>query len=269
MAERDYVLGTDETELQRLGLQHAVWRPRALDAWRRAGFNAGQKLIDFGAGPGYAAHDLADITGKEGRVVALERSTRFVTALRETATARMAPIEVHECDLAIDPLPVANADGAWARWIFAFLPEPRAALEKLVACVRPGGAIVVHEYWDYGAWSISPRSPEIERFVDTVISSWRATGGEPNVGRDIPRWLSEMGCDVREVRPLIDIVSPRDFVWRWPAAFVRSNLARLVEIEQLDAQTATQIERAFTAAEADIRTLASMPLVAEVIAYKR
>ena len=35
--ERDYLLGTHDAEVQRLGLQHRVWRPRVLDAWRRAG----------------------------------------------------------------------------------------------------------------------------------------------------------------------------------------------------------------------------------------
>ena len=35
-AERDYVLGTHDDEIYRLGYQHRVWRPRALDAWARA-----------------------------------------------------------------------------------------------------------------------------------------------------------------------------------------------------------------------------------------
>jgi hypothetical protein len=35
--DRDYVLCTHDEEIARLGLQHAVWRPRVLDAWRRAG----------------------------------------------------------------------------------------------------------------------------------------------------------------------------------------------------------------------------------------
>ena len=29
MAERDYVLGTHDDEIYRLGFQHRVWRPRA------------------------------------------------------------------------------------------------------------------------------------------------------------------------------------------------------------------------------------------------
>ena len=59
MSERDYVLGTHDAEVERLGLQHRVWRERARDAWARAGIAAGQTVIDVGAGPGYAAIDLA------------------------------------------------------------------------------------------------------------------------------------------------------------------------------------------------------------------
>ena len=72
--ERDYVLGTNDEEIQRLALQHRVWRPRALDAWRRAGFTAGQTLLDVGCGPGHATVDLAGIVGPSGRVVAVDRS---------------------------------------------------------------------------------------------------------------------------------------------------------------------------------------------------
>jgi SAM-dependent methyltransferase len=90
MAERDYVLGTHDAELERLGLQHRLWRPRMLDAWRRAGSGAGQTVLDVGAGPGYAALDLAEIVGPTGRVLALERSRRFLGALAPHARPRAA-----------------------------------------------------------------------------------------------------------------------------------------------------------------------------------
>jgi ubiquinone/menaquinone biosynthesis C-methylase UbiE len=61
--EKDYLLGTHDEEVERLGLQHRVWRPRASDAWRRAGFTTGQTLLDVGCGPGWATLDLAEIVG--------------------------------------------------------------------------------------------------------------------------------------------------------------------------------------------------------------
>src|SRR5689334_7035131 len=121
----DYVLGTHDEELARLGLQHRVWRSRALDAWRRAGFTAGQTLVDVGCGPGYATLDLAEIAGASGRVVALDKSARFLDALRSAAVRHHLPnIDPRPIDLESDPLPVTNADGAWVRWVFAFVSRP-------------------------------------------------------------------------------------------------------------------------------------------------
>src|SRR5437879_5628265 len=48
MAERDYVLGTHDDEIDRLGLQHLVWRPWMLDSWRRAGITRGTRVLDVG-----------------------------------------------------------------------------------------------------------------------------------------------------------------------------------------------------------------------------
>lgn len=80
--DRDYLLGTHDAEVARLGLQHRVWRPRMLDAFRRAGITTGQRVIDAGAGPGWASFDLAEIVGPRGRVVALERSGNFLEVSR-------------------------------------------------------------------------------------------------------------------------------------------------------------------------------------------
>ena len=79
--DRDYVLGTHDEELARLGLQHRVWRPVVLDCWQTAGLTVGKRVLDVGAGPGYATVDLAEIVGPTGEVVALERSRNFAHAI--------------------------------------------------------------------------------------------------------------------------------------------------------------------------------------------
>ena len=175
--ERDYVLGTHDDEVARLGLQHAVWRPRALDAWRRAQFTRGQTILDIGCGPGYASADLADIVD---RVIAVDRSRRFLDVVRARGNPR---IEAHEIDLDEDPLPPHDADGAWVRWVFAFVKRPRDLADRVRSALKPGGVLVIHEYFDYETWSFLPQCPEHEEFVRAVMKSWRAAGGEPNIGR--------------------------------------------------------------------------------------
>src|SRR5262245_41380831 len=164
--ERDYVLGTHDEEIERLGLQHRVWRPRMLDAWRRAGITVGQTVLDVGCGPGHAALDLAEIVGPAGRVLAIDRSRRFLETLAASARARGLgrSIETHEWDLDRSDLPATGADAAWSRWAIAFMQEPRAVIARLGRALRPGGVFVSHEYVDYRTWRVVPRSEPFERF---------------------------------------------------------------------------------------------------------
>src|SRR5580765_1293692 len=98
--EREYVLGTHDEEIDRLGLQHLVWRPWMLAAWRRAGITRGSRVLDIGAGPGFATADLAELVGRTGEVLALERSARFVSAARRRCRERgLEQVRIEEIDL--------------------------------------------------------------------------------------------------------------------------------------------------------------------------
>jgi SAM-dependent methyltransferase len=268
-AERDYVLGTHDEEIARLGLQHRVWRPRVLEAWRCAGFSAGQTLLDVGAGPGYATLDLAEVVGPTGRVVALERSRRFLEALEEGRRRRgLDNIETREIDLDEGDLPDQGADGAWCRWILAFVRQPRALLSRLSRALRPGAALVIHEYFDYSTWRLAPPTPEIEEFVGLVMKSWRANGGEPDVGLQLPRWLDESGFAIRSLRPIVDVVAPSDPIWQWPRSFLEIGLRRLVDLRYLDDARARAISAAISAREREPGTFMITPAVLEVVAVR-
>src|SRR3954468_12365564 len=135
-ADRDYVLGTHEEELARLGLQHRVWRSVALDCWQRAGITVGKRVLDVGAGPGYAAIDLAEIVGPTGEVVALERSQNFVRAMETACRARsLANVKIHELDLMQDQLPKGDYNFAWCRWVVSFVNDPSLLIKKLRAII--------------------------------------------------------------------------------------------------------------------------------------
>jgi SAM-dependent methyltransferase len=265
----DYVLGTADEEIERLGVQHMVWRPRALDAWHRAGFNIGQELLDIGCGPGYASMDLADLVGSSGLVIALDRSPRFLQALERKRLARgIRQIETREVDLDSGELPRVEADGAWCRWLLSFVKRPRELLARIRGALRPGGVLVLHEYFDYGAWRLMPRSPEFVDFVRTVMESWRADGGEPNIVLMIPSWLAELGFELKSIRPILDVASPASLIWRWPKTFFQSGLGRLVQLGQLTGARAQTMAGDFAAREAAPHTLMITPAVLEIIAVR-
>ena len=268
--EKDYVLGTHDEEIARLALQHRVWRPHASDAWKRAGFTVGQTLIDVGSGPGNATFDLAEIVGPRGRVVAVDRSRRFLDTLEATRRQRgLENIETLELDLDSSRLPTLNADGAWVRWVFAFVRNPRDLLARVRDSLRPGGMLVTHEYLDYTTWRSAPRLPEHEEFVEIVKKSWRQTGGEPDVGLDLPRWLAELEFETVSLKPILEVLSPSSYGWQWPKAFLASGLARLVDLGHITPERAAEMSRAFAASEAAPHTLMITPAVIEIIARRR
>jgi SAM-dependent methyltransferase len=267
--ERDYVLGTYDEEIERLGLQHRVWRPRALDAWARAGFRQGQTLLDLGCGPGHASVDLAEIVGTAGRIVAVDRSRRFLDALGQNLQRRgIDNVDRHEQDLDDAQLPALQADGAWARWVFAFVTRPRDLLARVAQALKPGGVLVLHEYCDYRSWRLAPRSPEHEEFVSLVMEAWRATGGEPDIALALPSWLHEQGFEIRALRPIVEVVPPSSFVWQWPRAFIEVGLKRFVDLDRLSAERAREIWESFCAREARPETLMVTPAVLEIIASR-
>lgn len=270
--EKDYVLGTHDDEIERLGLQHRVWRPKTTDAWQRAGFTAGQTLIDVGCGPGYATLDLAEIVGPAGRVVGIDRSRRFLDYLESQQRIQgLGNVETIEIDLddagLSDRLP-RNADGAWCRWVFAFVQNPRALLERITGALKPGGKLVIYEYFDYSTWRLLPRSPAQEMFVAKVMEAWRATGGEVEIGLSIPAWLGDLGFAMESARPLIDIVGPGHYIWQWPRAFVDVGVERMRELGSITPEEADEVRNALAEAERNPHALMVTPGVIEIIAVK-
>lgn len=267
--EKDYVLGTHDDEITRLGLQHRVWRPRALDAWRRGGFTVGQTIIDVGCGPGHASTDLAEIVGSSGTIVAVDRSRRFLDSLDERCKRLgIGNVRAQECDFDESDLAIPPVDGAWGRWIFAFVKNPRQLLSRVTALVKPGGVVVLHEYLDYATWRLVPRCPAFDEFVRVVMKSWRGSGGEPNIGLDLSVWLGELGFEIVSILPIIDIVPPTNFVWQWPISFVDVNVTRLRDLGFLNDAQALAVRTAVREIEQHPHGRMVTPAVVEIIARR-
>ncbi|HEY3249744.1 MAG TPA: class I SAM-dependent methyltransferase, partial [Ignavibacteria bacterium] len=71
---KDYLLGINQYELERLGLQHSVWKDVTNSLFDRLMVRKGQKILDVGSGPGFVAKDLAERVGETGEVTVLEPS---------------------------------------------------------------------------------------------------------------------------------------------------------------------------------------------------
>jgi SAM-dependent methyltransferase len=259
----DYVLGTDSGEIERLGLQHRVWRERVLAAWARAGIGPGQTVIDVGAGPGWASADLSAVVGDAGSVLALERSESFLAALRARG---LGNVEVRAHDVSAEAFGDGFADAAWCRWVLSFVEAPERTVRHIARALKPGGTALFHEYADYGAWQMIPPDPDLDAFRAQVMRSWRDAGGEPDAALRLPEWLAAAGLELVEIRPLIEIVGPQDFTWQWPAAFMAVNARRIEGLGYCTREEADAFASVLDRAPPHARMVT--PLVAEVVARK-
>lgn len=230
MKERgEYVLGTEREEIERLRFQHEVWSTQAQELWTLAGLRPGDTVLDLGCGPGFTSLDLAGIVGKQGCVIARDMSPRFLDFLRSECDRRSLPqIEpslgpVEELDL-----PPESLDAAYARWLFCWLSNPGAALERVTRSLKSGGVLALQDYLDWGAMKLIPGSAIFDRVVAACMQSWPLARATIDIGDHLPSLAANCGLQVECIRPLARIGRVGSLEWRWLTQFFNNYLPRLV-----------------------------------------
>lgn len=269
----DYVLGSHDAEIDRLGFQHAMWSELVHDAWSRAGLAAGQWVVDVGAGPGFATDDLAAIVGPGGGVTAVERSHRYLEHLRARAARSASRVAVHEHDLMLARIPRSGAsdglhDAAWCRWVAMFVPSVPTLVERIRASLRPGGIAVFHEYAHYRTYGAQPPGQGITDFVEAAIASFREADGNPDAAGPVLEALRATGFRIREVRPIVRAARPGQPLWDWPAGFIRTYVPRLRELGRVDDAWCARVLADVADAERDPNAVLLTPMVLEIIAER-
>ncbi len=228
--QRDYILGVDQVELQRLRDQHQVWIEQLYALVRRAGVRAGDVVLDLGCGPGTTTFELAHFVGPTGRVIACDASEKFIEVLAQEATRRgLDFIEPRTARVESLGLEAQSLDAVYGRWILSWLRDVECVFEQVAKALRPGGVYVLQEYLDWGAMKLLPRSANFDGAVLACMQSWQRGGGTINVAELVPAMAEKVGLEVEcfEINARSGKVgSP---VWSWLGDFYESYLTRLVQ----------------------------------------
>jgi SAM-dependent methyltransferase/uncharacterized damage-inducible protein DinB len=248
----DYVLGTHQKELWRLGFQHQVWASVAHESWKTAGFAHGQTILDLGCGPGFTARDLAYLVGDQGRIIAVDQSRHFTQFLDEISRLHGLPIETQTVSFNEMNLQAESLDGVYCRWALAWLKDPEAIIQKTAQAMRPGATFIVHEYFDWKTFQTEPYSDSIKVSLESILESFRLASGDINIGRHVPRIFEAIGLEVISTKPLSKIARSGDLTWQWPKTFLEIYLPRVVAMGLLK-------ENEMQAALADWRKIEASP----------
>ncbi|HED54791.1 MAG TPA: methyltransferase domain-containing protein [Phycisphaerales bacterium] len=269
---RDYLLGTDAAEELRLGTQHRLWAESAVAIWERAGIRVGSRVLDLGSGPGFAALDIAQLVGPEGRVLGIEGNEGFAQSFRRRAEALGTPWakvitgDLHELSNLLES-EHEPFDVAYSRWVPCFLADPASVVRQAAEALKPGGRLAIQDYFGYTGMCLAPRRPIFERIVQAMGELWNETGNLDVMG-DMPRFIRNAGLEMIDFRMVHRIARPSDPIWDWPSIFWPNFLPRVVEAGRLSQAEMDEFMAVWTEASQDPDTFMMLPPVFEAVAIK-
>jgi ubiquinone/menaquinone biosynthesis C-methylase UbiE len=269
---KEYVLGTGADELARLGLQHRLWSDAAHSLWRRAQIRLGQRVLDVGCGPGFAALDMAQMVGVTGAVVGVDESAPYISHLTSQAQSRSLP----HCRGAVgDVQHLGDALGAerpfdlaYARWVMCFVPDPESVVAGVSRALRPGGRFCVQDYFNYGMMSMAPKRPSHDKAVAATIKSWQARGGDTDIMGRLPRLLAKHRMRVVHLDVHLRIARSGDTMFHWPDVWWRIYAPKLVQMGYLAQADQDELFRDLDEIAASDTDFILCPPVFEIIAEK-
>ncbi len=269
--EKEYVLGTGDDELARLALQHRLWADTSTQAWKRAGIGPGSKVIDVGAGPGHASYDLAQLVTGSGLVSAVDESTHFIDYVNGQAKTRGLP-QLKAVKEDVQELKLGDKyDAAYCRWVLCWLADPARALQNIRKALKPGGKLVIHDYFNWKAMAAAPRSLAIEKMVQAAIASFVDRNGDVDIVARLLGLLRANGFEV--VHFDIHQRTPRgggvDSMMAWPLTWWRTYGPKLVGLGKLSAYDYSEVEKDLDRLERDPDTFFFCPPLFEIVAVSK
>ncbi len=261
-----YLLGDSRRESARLRQQARVWDPTALALFDRLKVAKGWRVLEIG--PGQGSLHMALRRRVHGPVDAVEPSGTFAHALRSRCRRDgRGEGRLWQCHLIDAPLPRDTYDLIFARWVFLFLPDPLAHLNRLVAALKPGGRLAVEDYCRLTLRMV-PEPPEWDNFLDADLAFFRTQGGDANIGARLPALYRKAGLDLVEVTPTTKVGRPGSPEWTWLSAYFLGILPRYAGLRPFTPRQAASLRRHWLAAATSKTSLLISPTVLDVVGRK-
>ena len=266
--ENAYILGTEKKELHRLGLQHQVWSSEARTGWQNAGFTSGHTLLDLGCGPGFCTIEMGYLVGETGKVIGVDMSEgyiKFLNGLNDMHRLNIETLNTNFDDMVLEP---NSLDGVYCRWAMAWITNSEEILAKVVAAMKPGARIVLHEYFDWSTFQTVPHMPAMMKGVTTILKGFMEPPSNINIGRELPEIYNRLGLKLVKQRGMHKMPKPHEIDWEWPYSFLKIYMPKLVDQGKL-----SQIEVDDALSELDVLTknpnaTIFTPMMVEVIGEK-
>ncbi|HTK82815.1 MAG TPA: methyltransferase domain-containing protein [Bacteroidota bacterium] len=264
MSTTDYLLGVNQTELERLNFQHSVWGHVTNNFFERLNVGSGWKCLDVGSGPGFVAMDLRERVGPTGEITALEPSKYYLEWFeQETKNRKWTNFKFINGDAESAKLPDSYYDLIFARWVIGFVPDAEKFLSSLFKALRPGGIIALQDYI-YEGLSLFPRGGAFDGMADAVRGYWRSGGGDPNIAARIPVIFRKHGIQLKDYYPNVLAGGPESNVIEWAHRFFATHTQTMVDKGVIGQQVGDAMWKDWTDHRKNPDTIFVSPIVVDV-----
>lgn len=192
------IAGSVGREIERLRAQVELFWPSESAQYRALGLADGQCVAELGCGPGFLLEKL----GTEFRslnLTGLELDEFLVSRARSHLDERgLADVRLVAGSITESGLDDSSFDFAIARFVLEHLPNPQDAVDEVRRILKPGGTAVFLDN-DFDLHPITyPHIEELRDLYGAYCQLRSAEGGNPKIGRELPRLLRNAGfADLR------------------------------------------------------------------------
>ena len=187
----EYILDNNAPQAaNRFGALEALYDPvsiRHLEPF----VGPGSHCLEVGGGSGSVALWMSRRVGQGGRVLVTDIEPRFLDGVAGEN------VEVRRHDIAVDALEPDSFDVAHTRLVLVHLPRRAAAVETMIAALKPGGWLVLQEFESVtmraepATFSAECRMKTMVAYQDLMVSR----GVDIQCGRKLLPLLEAMGME--------------------------------------------------------------------------
>ncbi|MGC4090532.1 MAG: class I SAM-dependent methyltransferase [Polyangiaceae bacterium] len=137
----------------------ATLSPLGLGAIERLGLVAGEAVVDIGCGAGQTVLQLGERVGGSGRVLGVDISEVMLGRARQrVAQAGLTQVQLELANAETYAFEAERYDALFSRFGVMFFEDTRAACERMLAALKPGGriAFVCWQALERNDWALRP-----------------------------------------------------------------------------------------------------------------
>jgi 2-polyprenyl-3-methyl-5-hydroxy-6-metoxy-1,4-benzoquinol methylase len=210
-----------EGEKKRLALMSQLLDPMHRRYIESLGISRDARVLEVGCGNGSMSVWMAGHVAPHGQIVAIDLDLSLIN------DARAPGVEFRKGDIVTGPLERGHFDFVTARAVLHHVADAKAAIENLIASLKPGGAILLIEP-DFLPVSVA-EPEEIRTFWSGWLAWSRERGIDYYIGRTLASRLAANG--LMEIggaaeTAIYNGASPWADYWRQTITELRSDLVQ-------------------------------------------